>query len=153
MSAKFAAVDTDVVVAGLLTADPEAPTARIVDAMLVGRFPFLLSTELLAEYRAVLLRPRVRERHGLTEVQVDRILAELTLNAAVREPPPSKISAPEPGDQHLWDLLVLQADAVLVTGDRELLASGTAPGQVVSPRDAAARLEGVGSANAPVRWE
>ncbi len=140
MSAAFAVVDTNVVVAGLLTADPEA--ARVLDAMLAGRFPVLLSADLVAEYRALLLRPRVRERHGLAEVQVDRILDELTLNAAVREPPAATTRAPEPGDQHLWDLLALQADAVLVTGDRRLLESETAPGGVVSPRAFTARLQG-----------
>ncbi len=142
MSAAFAVVDTNVVVAGLLTADREAPTARVVDAMLAGRFPFLLSADLLAEYRAVLLRPRVRERHGLAEVQVDRILAELTLNAAVREPPAATTGAPEPGDQHLWNLLALEADAVLVTGDRRLLESESPPGRVVSARTFTARFHG-----------
>lgn len=65
---------------------------------------------------------------------MDRFLAELTLNAALREPPAATTRAPEPTDQQLWDLLALQADAVLVTGDRGLLGSETAPGRVVSPR-------------------
>ena len=42
-------VDTNVVVAALLTADAAAPPARILDGMLGGRFLYLLSPALLAE--------------------------------------------------------------------------------------------------------
>ena len=47
---KFAAavIDTNVVVAGLLTENTRSPTARILDGMCKGAFPFLLSTALLA---------------------------------------------------------------------------------------------------------
>ncbi|MFO7631694.1 MAG: PIN domain-containing protein, partial [Caldilinea sp.] len=59
-------IDANVLVSGLLTHDPLSPLASIVDGMLVGRIRFLLSSRLLAEYREVLLRPRVQRRHGLT---------------------------------------------------------------------------------------
>ncbi|MEZ5330675.1 MAG: hypothetical protein R2991_01180 [Thermoanaerobaculia bacterium] len=39
-------VDTNVVVAGLLTGDAHAPTALILDAMLAGRVLYALSVEL-----------------------------------------------------------------------------------------------------------
>jgi len=46
---KYAAavIDTHVVVAGLLTRDAGSPTAKILDGMSRGAFPFLLSTALL----------------------------------------------------------------------------------------------------------
>ncbi|MEX0450131.1 PIN domain-containing protein [Spiribacter sp. 221] len=53
-------VDTNVLVAGLITADRQSPTGRAVDAMLNGRLLFLLSPALLAEYRTVLLRAKAR---------------------------------------------------------------------------------------------
>jgi hypothetical protein len=49
MIQRLAVVDTNVVVEGLLTKDPAAPTARILDGMLAGSFPFILSVVLLAE--------------------------------------------------------------------------------------------------------
>ena len=52
-------VDTNVVVSGLLTSVADAPPAMLLDAMLAGRVSFLLSTDLLAEYRDVLLRPAI----------------------------------------------------------------------------------------------
>ena len=60
-------VDTNVLVAGLLTTEQESPTARILDGTLNGRVLFLLSPRLLAEYRAVLLRPKLTALHVLGE--------------------------------------------------------------------------------------
>lgn len=133
-----AVVDTNVVVAGLLSSTSDAPTVRILDAMVAGRILFLLSVELVDEYRRVLLRQAIRARHGLSEAEVDRILTELLRNAAVREPVASSHSAPDSGDQHLWDLLAAQRRAVLVTGDRRLLESPAHEARVMSP-DAFAR--------------
>ena len=97
-------VDTNVVVSGLLTHDPRAPTAQILAGMLSGRLHFLLSVALLAEYRAVLLRPKIRERHGLSDEQVDEILGRLAANAAFRSPR-REGGSPDPGDDHLLALL------------------------------------------------
>ena len=114
-------VDTNVVVSGLLTREPTAPTARILDAMLAGRFVFLLSVDLLAEYREVLLRPKVRRLHGLDQPAIDGVLARLAQHGAVREPMGTAEQAPDRWDQHLWALLAAAPGALLVTGDRELM--------------------------------
>ncbi len=60
MTLPVAVIDTNVVVSDLLTGEPVPPTAVLLDGMLRGRFTYLLSLELLAEYREVLLRPRIR---------------------------------------------------------------------------------------------
>lgn len=126
-------IDTSVVVAGLLTAAPRAPTARILDGMLWARFPFLLSVDLLAEYRRVLLRPRISERHGLSEAEIDVILLRIAENAMVSDPGRSTSVPPDPGDQLLWDIMAAHPGSVLVTGDKALLASGR---EVVGPSEA-----------------
>ena len=128
-----AIIDTIVVVAAVLTADPETPTARILDGMIRGDFPFVLSVALLAEYRQVLARDRIRERHGLTMVQVDGVLTAIAANAMVREAVPTEKTAPDPGDQHLWDLLAGAPGAVLVTGDKRLLENAPIHTSVVQP--------------------
>jgi predicted nucleic acid-binding protein len=127
-----AVVDTNVVVAGLLTRDLASPVARVLDGMLAGRFAYLLSPALLREYREVLLRPAIASRHRLTPAEVDAVLTELVANARWREPA-SEPPAPDPGDRHLWALLA-QRDVVLVTGDRLLLESPPAPASVLSAR-------------------
>ena len=126
-------VDTTVLVAGLLTSNPNSPTARIVDAMLAARFTYLLSFELLAEYRAVLLRPKIRKGHGLDDAEVDALLETLARNAAIRVPSPASTPAPDPGDDHLWALLESDPLAVLITGDKPLLADPLRPGAVRTP--------------------
>lgn len=130
MSRPPAVVDTNVVVAGLLTADPTAPTARILDAMLAGAIRFLLSEELLAEYRAVLLRPKILAAHGLDEAGIDEILVRLATNAAVRAPATGRSGTR--GDRHLFTLLEAEPDAVLISGDARAVA--TAGGRGRSPR-------------------
>ena len=132
MKPPVAIVDTNVVVAGLLTRDLASPVARVLDGMLTGRLAYLLSPALLREYREVLLRPAIASRHRLTPTEVDAVLTELVANARWREPA-SEPRAPDPGDDHLWALLA-QRDAVLVTGDRLLLESPPAATSVLSAR-------------------
>lgn len=77
MKSHAAVIDTNVVVAALLTRVVNSPTARILDGMCQGEFPFLLSTALLAESREALLRKRVRSLHGLSEHELDLLLTTL----------------------------------------------------------------------------
>lgn len=126
-------VDNNVVVAGLLTRDETSPVVRILDGMLGAAFPFVLSEALLAEYRAVLVRPVLRKLHGLTVDEVDAILTDLAQHAIVLAPvaaPP----APDPGDQLLWALLAAKPDLLLVTGDKLLLRDKGMHGRVISPQ-------------------
>jgi predicted nucleic acid-binding protein len=126
-------VDTNVVVAGLLTANEASPVARMLDGMLVAAFPFVVSTALLAEYRAVILRPSLRKLHGLTAAAVDAILTDIAQHAILLAPvaaPP----APDAGDQLLWELLSARADLRLVTGDKLLLRDPGMHGRVLTPQ-------------------
>lgn len=130
----LAVVDTNVVVSGLISAGSESPSARILDAMLSGRLRFVLSAPLLTEYRAVLLRSRIRSFHGLDEDGVDRVITRLAENGVIRDPRGPSQAAPDPGDSHLWALLEAVPGAVLVTGDRLLLDQPPEGRSVVSPR-------------------
>lgn len=132
-------VDTNVLVAGLISGEPKSPTVQIVDAMLDGRLVYLLSPHLLQEYRQVLLRPKLLRLHGLDEEQIDQLLTEITANAIWREClSESTEHAPDPGDEHLWRLLASEPAAALITGDRLLLEQPPTCGTVLSP------AEGVG---------
>ena len=113
-------VDTNVVVAGLLTTRAGSPVARVLDGMLASVFPFAFSDALLAEYRTVLRRPSLRKAHGLSTDELDIILVELAQRGIVIAPVPAP-PAPDPGDQHLWELLAAREDLLLVTGENKLL--------------------------------
>jgi uncharacterized protein len=140
---KYAAavIDTNVVVAGLLTSSADSPTARILDAMRNGAFPFLLSTALLSEYREVLLRKKIRSLHGLTEREVDQLLIVIAAGAIVREPE-ARTGAPDAKDNHLWSLLQTQPNSVLVTGDQALAKSPPPKSAVLTPREFVDQLAG-----------
>ena len=126
-------VDANVVVAGLLAANDASPVARILDGMLAATFPFVVSEALLAEYRAVLLRPRVRKLHGLTVDEVEALLVDIAQHAIVLVPDATS-SAPDPGDQLRWELLAVRSDLQLITGDKLLLRDARMRVRVVSPK-------------------
>ncbi len=134
MSRRVFVVDTNVLVAGVITVRPDAPTARLVDAMLDGRIACLLSPELLREYEQVLGRPAVARLHGLDGPEIERMLTEITANAIWREPlVDKKHTAPDVKDAHLWALLACEPHAILVTGDKPLIDNPRPGSSVVSP--------------------
>jgi len=126
-------VDTNVLVAGLITSQPESPTSKVVDAMLDVRLIYLLSAALLQEYRLVLLRPKLQRLHGLDEEQIDHLLTEITANGIWHETPEVAEHAPDPGDEHLWMLLAAEPFAALITGDRQLQEHPPSRSQVFPP--------------------
>ena len=137
MSRPAVIVDTNVVMAGLLTGNDASPalakSARILDGMLMAAFPFVVSEALLAEYRTVLVRSGLRKLHGLTVAEVETLLTDIAQHAIVLAPvaaPP----APDPGDQLLWELLAARADLLLVTGDKALQRDAGMQPRVVSPQ-------------------
>lgn len=133
MTRQVFVVDTNVVVSGLLTADDGSPPARILNAMQTAKLLYLLSPDLLAEYRAVFTRPKLVNLHGLSANEIDTILTDMTANAIWREPNMAE-PAPDPGDDHLWALLAAYPGSILVTGDQLLLENPPALSSVISPR-------------------
>ena len=130
-------VDTNVVVAGLLTADPASPVARVLDGMLAAAFSFAVSEALLGEYRTVLLRPALRKLHALSVGEVEQLLVDMIQRAIVLRPAessPLRPPAPDAGDQFLWNLLAARPDLVRITGDKRLLQDTGVNGRVMSPR-------------------
>ena len=125
-------VDTNVVVAGLLTARADSPVARVLDGMLAAIFSFVISDALLAEYRTVLRRPALRKAHGLTPDELDIILVELAHHGIVIAPVPTQ-PAPDPGDQHLWELLAAREDLLLVTGEKQLQRDRAMGPRILTP--------------------
>lgn len=134
MTSRLWVVDTNVVVAGILAAQTDAPPARILHRMLVGTLRFAVSVELLAEYRAVLLRTKIRARHGLAVSEIDAVLEALAINAVAADISRRCEAAPDPGDDHLWRLIAETTAVGLITGDMLLLKNPPADVRVLTPR-------------------
>lgn len=130
-------VDTNGLVASFLVRRPDSPVARIVRGMLEGRFSFLLSVDLLAEYRSVLLRPAIRKRHSLSEEDVDSFLEEVAFLGVVREPRTLCEPAPDSGGQScvacVACVAVAQSPARICSRDRRTDASGISSGIRLAP--------------------
>jgi predicted nucleic acid-binding protein len=135
MTAAPAVIDTNVVVAGFLTEVSSSPTARILDGMLAGRFRFLLSVELLAEHRDVLLRPKIRRRHRLAQGEVDVLLTEIAANGVALdvESPAGGIGGK--GDDYLRRILSVESSALLVTSDLRLMNELRKSVKALTPRE------------------
>lgn len=134
MSRTTLIVDTNVIVAGLLTGSDTAPVARVLDGMLRAAWPFVVSEALLPEYHAVLARPGLRRQHGMTLAEIEAVLTSIAQHAIVLQPakaPP----APDPGDPLLWNLLAARSDLLLVTGDKRLIQDPGMAGRVVTPAE------------------
>ena len=132
MTVRVAIVDTNVVVAALLTPSSQSPVSQVLDGMIAARFSFAVSQALVAEYRTVLARPKLQKLHGLDLGAVESLLVELVRHAILIKPV-SAPPAPDPGDQMLWDMLASRLDLVLVTGDKALLLDEGMSGRVLSP--------------------
>jgi uncharacterized protein len=103
-------IDTNVVVSGLLTAN--GPCARILDAAMEGRVKLVYDACILAEYRDVLCRPRLK----LKPAQVIHFLEALGGQMSVI---PERLAAngPDPDDLVFVEAALAVPDRTIVTGN------------------------------------
>jgi len=126
-------IDTNVLVAGLISSRKDSPVVSIVDAMLKGTIIYTLSPALLREYREVLLRPKLCKLHKLNEEEIDQLLTEIIANAVFCEPAKGIENSPDTGDNHLWDILQHNKKCVLITGDQLLLEKPLKGASIILP--------------------
>ena len=131
LTSRVAIIDTNILVSGLITSTSGSPVVRIVDDMLSCTFAFAVSQRLVAEYRSVLVRPKLMRLHKRSAQEIEAILVALLRTAIVLAPGHGP-KAPDPDDQFLWDLLAARADLVLVTGDKLLLSASNMTGRVLT---------------------
>ena len=111
----FAAIDTNVLVAALLTKHADAATARVLRASLDGRVAMLVSAEILAEYREVLARPKLQ----LPAAQVAEILAAAEQSGVGTGRVASEWAFPDESDRVFYEVALAGRvfGAMLVTGN------------------------------------
>jgi putative PIN family toxin of toxin-antitoxin system len=129
-------IDTNVLVSALLT--PGGTCDRILRAAINGEIRLAWNAPMLAEYRAVLLRPKF----GLSAATVSALLAAFgpVDQVSLRESP----SLPDPDDEVFLGAALATADKVLVTGNRAHFPAATcSPVRVLSPAEAVQELEKV----------
>jgi predicted nucleic acid-binding protein len=125
-------VDTNVLIAGLPTVNGPGTLAHILQGMLDGSIPYLVSDALLSEYRAVLLRPALLSRLRMAPPEVEALVDRIARNGCAVAPAQAA-PAPDPGDQFLWELLAACPEARLLTRDELLLRKGRMRRRVIRP--------------------
>ncbi len=106
---KRVVLDTNLFVSGLLVR--AGPPAQVLDAWRARRYVLLVSPAIIAEVRRVLRYPRIQQKYGLTDAEIEQLVTLLE-------------------QEGLLDEMVLacaldgQAD-LIVSGDRHLLSLGT----------------------------
>jgi uncharacterized protein len=104
-------LDTDVLVSGLLS--PSGPPGRIVDLVAAARVALAFDDRILAEYREVLARPRLRIEPAEAAAILDLIVSEgLYIPAA-----PLDVALPDPEDLPFLEVAVAVAADALVAGN------------------------------------
>ncbi len=107
-----AVVDTNILVSGLLS--PSGPPAQVLAAITAGRLRLVVCAQIVAEYRAVLARPRLRIRPGHAAGLVQ--LLEQTADWVAVPPYTGTPLLPDPGD---WPFVAAArfADCPVITGN------------------------------------
>ena len=128
-----AVVDTNVLVSG--TIRKSGHPNRIMNAWREGLFVLVTSESLIDEAVRVFLYPRISQKYGLTEGQINRVLKSLKRYALVT-PGKLKINAiKEDPDDNQVIVAAVEAEAdCMVSGDPHLLNLGSYRGiEIVSP--------------------
>jgi putative PIN family toxin of toxin-antitoxin system len=104
------AIDTNVVVSGLL--NPRGPSARVLDAVVDGRVKMVYDARLLAEYRDVLRRPRLKLKPEAIQAFLDGLRSQTLVN-----PTATFAGAPDPDDLPFIAAALCVPDKTIVTGN------------------------------------
>ena len=113
----YAVIDTNVVVAALLTKNPDSATLQVVNAVLDGTIVPLYHPEILAEYNEVLRRPKFH----LRESTVRLVLNAVTQYGVEVYPRPSGEIFVDMDDLIFYEVALEKRDddAYLVTGNQQ----------------------------------
>ncbi len=127
-------IDTNVVVSGLL--NPHGPSARVLDAVLDGRVKLVYDARILAEYRDVLHRPRLKLKRGEISVFLTGLHSQMIVT-----PSPLAVAGPDADDIVCIEAALATTDQTIVTGNLADYPSEILQGaRVLTPAQAAAEL-------------
>ena len=111
----YAVIDTNVLVSALFTHNADAATARVVEALMEGRFVPLYNEEIIDEYDDVLHRAKFK----FPEWKVDMYLEVFHERGIRTERVTSSEFFPDPKDVVFYEVALSKEDAYLVTGNQK----------------------------------
>ncbi|MFL5540675.1 MAG: putative toxin-antitoxin system toxin component, PIN family [Longimicrobiaceae bacterium] len=124
-------LDTNVLVSALL--NPHGTPGRIIDLVLSGAVVVLFDDRILAEYRDVLARPKLR----IAPVESAYLLEFIETEGVLAPAPPLDIALPDPDDLPFVEVAAASFTDALVTGNARHFAAAveTLSIPIVSPAE------------------
>lgn len=123
-------LDTNVLVLGLLSA--QGPPGRLLDMVLLRRLKLAIDDRILAEYRAVLSRPKF----SFSPERLRAIFNLMRYQNFVSAPPVPGVEASEPADSVFLEVACASGN-ILVTGNLRHFPAETRGGvEVLMPAEA-----------------
>ena len=108
-----AVIDTNVIVAALLSPHADSATVRSLAAIVDGKAEALVSPEILSEYRAVLSRAKF----GFSAEKVASVLRVFERLGKTTLPVRHDSPMPDENDRVFYEVALAEPDAHLVTGN------------------------------------
>jgi putative PIN family toxin of toxin-antitoxin system len=122
-------LDTNILVPGLL--NPSGNPGRVVDLFLAGEITLLVDDRILAEYRAVLPRPKFSFEPGEISSLLDAIESEASRISAL----PLLVELPDSGDIPFLEVAMTGQAESLVTGNARHFKSAAHRIRIESPAE------------------
>lgn len=109
----YAIIDTNVLVSALLTHNPQAATAKVLDYMAKGDIVNVYNDDILMEYKDVLYRTKFH----FPESKIKSILALITKYGIHSDRIPFDGDMPDEKDRPFYEVSLSVEDSFLVTGN------------------------------------
>ena len=111
----YVVIDTNVIVASLLTRNHDSATARVMDAVYSRRIVPLVNDDILAEYSDVLFRPHLK----LDSSKCEFIVSLMTDIGLHLDPVQSSVTMADEADRVFYEVALAgpAGDTKLVTGN------------------------------------
>ena len=114
-----AVVDTNILVRAAIR--PLGSVGRVLLRLRQGDDTLLYARPLLEELVDVLNRPRIRDKYGLSDPDIEAIVALILLRGEAVEPEERIAACRDPRDDTFLEVAVAGKADVLVSGDEDLL--------------------------------
>jgi putative PIN family toxin of toxin-antitoxin system len=112
-------VDTNILVRALIM--PHGTVGPVLLRLRQGDYVLLYAQSLLEELVDVLNRPRIRQKYGLTDRDIETVLSLILLRGEAVDPQEQIAACRDPRDDKFLEVAVSGKADVIVSGDEDLL--------------------------------
>lgn len=130
----YAVIDTNILVSAMLTHNPQAATARVLDYIIEGVITPVYNDDIISEYQEVLHRPKF----CFDPLLVQNVLDYFRHYGIQVQPAPYEGSMPDEKDRAFYEVSLGLPVSFLVTGNLKHFPSTP---RVISPSEMASLIE------------